>query len=314
MRIAGALLVSFSTLAALTWALVSTSGRASGHPSVKNLAAHIAGPEHREVVTPVIEAGPSAENTADEDAGRAIDRPVDGATDGALDGTGPIVVIDPGHGGTNTGAAGVEHGFYEKAFTLAMARGVADRLRAQGARVVLTRERDTYLTLRERVRRANQLQADLFVSLHANATPSHQHSGYETFILSPRAIDIDGRALRIADGAPRADLDRGTARILDDLERGMAQPRAAALAADIQDALRALRGPRGDRGVRQDSMHVLLGATMPAVLVEMGFIDHAVEGSELRDPAVQSDLCDALADALGRALQSGRTGRQDPAG
>jgi len=295
MRFIGVLLVSFSTLAALTWTLVSASATASGSPSRSVpgdlLATQVAGSGH--VLERVGQPGESLESSGSSTSAAGSGEDVD---------SGPTVVIDPGHGGTNTGAAGVEHGFYEKAFTLAMARGVAERLRARNIRVVLTRERDTYLTLRERVRRANQLRADLFVSLHANATPSHQHSGYETFILSPRAVDIDGRALRIVDGAPRAELDHGTAGILDDLERGMAQPRAAALAADIQDGLRAIRGAPGDRGVRQDSMHVLLGATMPAVLVEVGFIDHPVEGGELRDPEIQSDLCDALADAIARSL------------
>ena len=73
---------------------------------------------------------------------------------------------------------------------------------------------------------------------------------------------------------------------------------AADLAARIQHSLRDRRGPIGDRGVRQDAHHVLLGATMPAVLVEVGFIDHPIEGKQLADPEVQASIVNALAEAI----------------
>jgi N-acetylmuramoyl-L-alanine amidase len=214
----------------------------------------------------------------------------------------PLVVIDPGHGGSNLGAPGLR-GLPEKQLTLPLARNLAARLEARGARVLLTRDRDRFLTLRERLRVANQNSAAAFVSVHANASPTHTQQGFETWILSADAVDIDARALRTGDGAPRPGLDRATALLLDDLERGAAQWEAAELAATIQDQLARVRGPAASRGVRQESKHVLLGATMPAVLVEVGFIDHAVEGRELLDPAVQDAIADALANAL--AIQLG---------
>jgi N-acetylmuramoyl-L-alanine amidase len=70
----------------------------------------------------------------------------------------------------------------------------------------------------------------------------------------------------------------------------------------MQKSLRARRGETGDRGVRQDAHHVLLGATMPAVLVEVGFIDHPIEGKQLADPAVQAELAEALAEAIADQL------------
>jgi N-acetylmuramoyl-L-alanine amidase len=211
-----------------------------------------------------------------------------------------LVVLDPGHGGANTGAASVDSRVYEKRITLALATCVRDRLRERGVAVVLTRADDRYLSLRERVRLANQLGADLLVSIHGNATEDHAQRGYETFVLTPEALDIDGRALRDRDGRARPGTDARTAFLLDDLERGAAFPRAAEVAASVQEELRRARGPAGDRGVRQSAMHVLLGATMPAVLVEVGFIDHAIEGVELLDPAVQREICDALAIAIAR--------------
>src|SRR6185503_17166729 len=79
-----------------------------------------------------------------------------------------LVVIDPGHGGSNTGARSVVDGVYEKHLTLLLARAVAERLEARGVDVRLTRELDEYVSLRERVLRANRLRADLFVSIHTN--------------------------------------------------------------------------------------------------------------------------------------------------
>ena len=213
----------------------------------------------------------------------------------------PIVVLDPGHGGSNLGAAGTT-GIHEKQLSLTLATAVADRLRARGITVELTRTDDRTLTLRQRVAFADQLPADLFVSIHANASPTRTQHGYETYVLTAHGIDIDGRALRSDTATPRPGVDPDIALVLDDIERGASQWEAADLAARVQRALRDRRGPDGDRGVRQDAQHVLLGATMPAVLVEVGFIDHPIEGHQLTDPAVAAQLADAIADAIADQL------------
>jgi len=209
----------------------------------------------------------------------------------------PVVVLDPGHGGTNPGATGPA-GLHEKQLTLAIANLVATRLRDHGLRVELTRTTDKTLTLRQRVAVANRLPADVFVSIHANASPARTQRGFETYVLSARGIDVDGRALRSDTPTPRDHVDTDTALVLDDVERGASQISAADLASRIQRALRERRGDAGDRGVRQDAHHVLLGATMPAVLVEVGFIDHPIEGKQLADPAVQAKIADAIAEAI----------------
>ena len=214
----------------------------------------------------------------------------------------PLVVIDAGHGGSNTGAAGTA-GLYEKQLTLVLARAVRDRLVAGGVEVVMTRDRDATLTLRQRVAAANQRGADLFISIHANASPARVQRGFETFVLTAAGVDIDGRALRSETGAPRPGVDAATALVLDDVERGAVQWEAADLAAAVQRELRAVRGAAGDRGVRQDAHHVLLGASMPAVLVEVGFIDHPIEGKELMRPAVQAEIADAITRAITSQLQ-----------
>jgi len=213
----------------------------------------------------------------------------------------PIVVLDPGHGGSNLGATGVT-GLHEKQLSLLVASRVADRLRARGIAVQMTRTTDRTLTLRQRVAMADRLPADLFVSIHANASPTRGQRGYETYLLTAHAIDVDGRALRGDAMTPRPGVDPDVALVLDDVERGASQWEAAELAARIQRALRDRRGGDGDRGVRQDAQHVLLGATMPAVLVEVGFIDHPLEGRQLADPVVQAQLAEAISEAIAEQL------------
>lgn len=209
----------------------------------------------------------------------------------------PVVVLDPGHGGSNPGATGVT-GLHEKQLSLVLASEVADRLRARGIAVQLTRTTDRTLTLRQRVAIADRVPADLFVSIHANASLTHTQQGYETYLVTARGLDVDGRALRSDTTTPRPGVAPDIALVLDDVERGASQWEAAELASRMQRALRSRRGGDGDRGVRQDVHHVLLGATMPAVLVEVGFMDHPVEGRQLADPTVQAQLADAITEAI----------------
>jgi N-acetylmuramoyl-L-alanine amidase len=210
-----------------------------------------------------------------------------------------VVVLDPGHGGSNTGAAGIVEGIYEKRLTLLLGRAVARRLaREPGVEVKLTRLDDRYLTLRERVRRANLERADVFVSLHFNASPTRGQRGYETWVLTPEALDVDARALRRGDGPPRPGVAPEIAAILDDVERGAAHPWAVRLAERIQARLGDARGAEWSRGVRQGSMDVLMGPTMPAVLVEVGFIDHPVEGAELLRREARDRVAGAIAAAI----------------
>lgn len=212
----------------------------------------------------------------------------------------PTVVLDPGHGGSNPGTKGA--GLHEKQVTLAIANLVATKLRAAGITVELTRTDDRTLTLRQRVAIANRLPADLFVSIHANASPTRTQRGYETFVLTARGVDIDGRALRSDTTTPRPGVAPEIALVLDDVERGASQWEAADLAARMQRSLRDRRGKEGDRGVRQDAHHVLLGATMPAVLVEVGFLDHPIEGKEIADTATQAQIANAIAEAIREQL------------
>lgn len=220
----------------------------------------------------------------------------------------PLVVIDPGHGGTNRGALGPASGRCEKELTLLLARQAASELTRikRGVRVRLTRRRDRYLTLTQRVELANRWGATLFVSLHLNASRSRSQSGFETYVLSPAASDREAARLAHAEngkaptrpGAPQGDI----AAILGDLQQRAAHPRSLRLAQALQRALASARPGAENRGVRQAPFDVLLGLRMPAALVEAGFIDHPLEGLELVKPAVQTRIAQAIAQGIATFL------------
>ncbi|HUS62880.1 MAG TPA: N-acetylmuramoyl-L-alanine amidase, partial [Kofleriaceae bacterium] len=120
----------------------------------------------------------------------AKDAKVQSSRSSRLRGSTRLVMLDPGHGGSNTGAASVMQGVFEKDLTLALANAVKQRLEAKGIAVQLTRDGDEYVSLRERTRRANAAEADLFISLHANASPARSQRGFETYLLTPQALDV----------------------------------------------------------------------------------------------------------------------------
>ena len=202
------------------------------------------------------------------------------------------VVIDAGHGGSNTGAPGLVAGVYEKRVTLAVARDLAEALRARGIEVVMTRDRDEYLTLRERVRRANAAEPDCFVSLHTNASGDRSRHGIETWVLARDAAEVEARR------AASREHDEVQA-MLTELKLLDAARRSAELAHTLQLELVAARGGV-DRGVRQHGYDVLAGVTAPAVLVEMGFLDHPIEGAALLEPGEQHRIAAALASGIER--------------
>jgi N-acetylmuramoyl-L-alanine amidase len=198
-----------------------------------------------------------------------------------------LVVIDPGHGGTNLGAPARFHpGRYEKHYTLILSRYVREHLVAAGVKTVLTREDDRDVTLFERIGLANRLGADVFISLHLNATEVPGPTGHETFFLALEATDEAARRLAKLESADPTAVkkaaqvsvkDEGVNAILLDLKRNQAHSDAQRLAALIQERTTP-RSPFKNRGVKQAPFFVLMGASMPAVVVEIGFINHSREG------------------------------------
>jgi N-acetylmuramoyl-L-alanine amidase len=204
------------------------------------------------------------------------------------------VVLDPGHGGSNTGSPGRGE-VLEKRVTLAIARAVARRLEQAGVRVRLTRERDVYVPIRARARLANALAPRCFVSIHTNATADHARRGVESYLLSRASIDIHARRAAVA-AADDAD------GVIADL-RALAVARASLRLAELVQRHLVPAGPPRegdgypsvDRGVRQAAHDVLADAEVPAILVEVGFLDHPIEGRLLASEAGQAVVADRLA-------------------
>ena len=223
------------------------------------------------------------------------------------------IVIDPGHGGSETGAIGPS-GIQEKALTLDLARSLAARLSRLGVQTVLTRNDDGNLKLDDRPAIANQNKADLFISIHLNSSLGANAYGTETYFLSPQATDPRAARSADAENAPPAAGSTATA------PNGAAAP--AAEQSDVELILWELAQSRHmaesqrlanliqgefnqalqlkDRGVKQAPFRVLVGAAMPAVLVELGFISNPDEEKKLQDPAYQDQLIEALARAVAR--------------
>jgi N-acetylmuramoyl-L-alanine amidase len=210
------------------------------------------------------------------------------------------VVLDPGHGGRDPGAIGVG-GVREKQVTLALARALAEDLEALGFDVVLTRKDDRFLDLEERTAIAEAARGDLFVSLHANAARRVSVRGVETYYLDE---NHERHSLTVAareNGVDPSEVNE-LQRTLAKLRVSEVSPHSRRLAELIQHRIvsgmpRPFR-PVPDLGVKKGPFYVLFLSSMPAVLVEAGFLTNRTEAKRLRDAAYR----DALAEQIARAL------------
>ncbi len=214
-----------------------------------------------------------------------------------------VVVIDPGHGGANPGCRAAGGHTVEKEVTLALAKDLRAALEEQlpGVKVVLTREEDVTMTLAERAALANRAGADLFISLHANASPGRDQTGFETYVLDARAATLEAArtARRENDGALAAPgSDPAAVVAVRQLTQSAHLRNAARLARLVQRAQAALFPTRPDRGVRQAPFDVLMGVRAPAILFEAAFLDHPQESAVLVEPARRRKVAEALAAAV----------------
>lgn len=220
-----------------------------------------------------------------------------------------LVVIDAGHGGRDPGTIGVV-GTREKDVTLAIAKQLANRLgRESDVEVVLTRDSDTLVSFADRPRvphlRGQDAVPDLFISIHANSMPRKPHSarGFETYFLAiartDEALQValrENESLQYEDGVSDAALDP-LGYMLTDLQSTANLRESRVLATSINRSMAAtLNAP--DLGVKQGPFQVLVGATMPAVLVEVGYLSNRSEERQLRSSSYQAKIADALADAV----------------
>ena len=212
------------------------------------------------------------------------------------------IVVDAGHGGTEDGAHG-PGGSLEKHVTLSVARRLKAALEARlGVRVILTRDADATVELDERAALANNNKADLFVSLHANASVRASAAGAEVFYLSLE--EYGDQAQRVARGETEAlPVFGGGTRDIEVILWEMAQARyieeSAVLAKEVEAGLRE-RVLMSPRAIQQAPFRVLVGANMPAVLVEMGFITNADQEKQLSSEPFQASIVQAIVDSITR--------------
>jgi N-acetylmuramoyl-L-alanine amidase len=207
------------------------------------------------------------------------------------------ILIDPGHGGHDTGTIGPT-GYTEKELVLDVAQRlgklIEDRL---GSEVMYTRDEDTFLPLEERTALANKMQADLFISIHANSSRAKNAAGIETYYLS---LTADPEALEVA--ARENAVSQETISELQGLVRKIALnekvDESKEFATRVQAALRKVlakgRVAQFDRGVKKAPFVVLIGANMPSILAEISFLSNPEEEKRLKTPEQRQKIAEAL--------------------
>lgn len=214
------------------------------------------------------------------------------------------VVIDPGHGGKDPGAIGPK-GLMEKDVVLDIALKVRDLLKDNpNYDIVLTRDKDVFIPLNERTELANRVNADLFISIHANASPNSRAKGVETYLLNwtddEEAIRVAARENAISVKKMR-ELKGEIGVMLASLEREAKRDDSVKLAGYVHNALiQSLRSSfsRNDNGVKQALFYVLVGAQMPSCLLEISYISNPEEERLLSDELYRLNIARAIVDGI----------------
>jgi N-acetylmuramoyl-L-alanine amidase len=212
------------------------------------------------------------------------------------------VVLDPGHGGRDPGALGVD-GLREKDVNLRLAHLLAPRLEASGFRVVMTREDDRTLSLEERTARAESEGGDLFVSLHANASRRRSSRGFEIYYLDE---SVERHSLRVAareNGVAQSEMDQ-LQRTLARLRVGELSRYANRLAGFVHDEIAEDLADRHrgfeDLGVKKGPFYVLFLSSIPSILIETGFVTNGGDAKLLRNDDFLDALAARISDGLAR--------------
>ncbi|MDE5603416.1 MAG: N-acetylmuramoyl-L-alanine amidase [Helicobacter sp.] len=213
-----------------------------------------------------------------------------------------VIVIDPGHGGKDCGAISVGK-VCEKVIVLNISKYLNEELKKRGYQVYMTRSKDVFIGLRERTRFANNKNADLFISIHANAISENREKleGIESYFLSTARSE---RAKKVAALENKDDTEVMNYFSKQSFLNTLNTHKIVAsnrLAIDIQyGMLQAVRGKYKvvDGGVREGPFWVLVGALMPSVLLEIGYLTHPKEGERLNQSAFQKTLALGIADGV----------------
>ena len=208
------------------------------------------------------------------------------------------IIIDPGHGGKDPGAVGYR-GTKEKDIVLDVSKRLARKIeRNSKTKVILTREEDIFLRLQDRTKFANANEGDLFISIHTNAAEDRRASGFETFLIGPNKNEAAIRVAARENAALELEGFSGKKLTNEDLIKAtIAQSAFAAkseeFASLVQNEIKK-RVQSKDRGVKQAGFYVLMGASMPNVLIELGFISNPNEEKKLNSSSYRDMLATSI--------------------
>lgn len=213
------------------------------------------------------------------------------------------IMLDPGHGGKDDGAAG-RNGIREKFVALSLAKKVKRELerlakhQGYGIQIELTRKEDVFIPLKERVRIANDWGADVFVSIHLNSSPVPKARGFEVYFLSPEASDPETERLALKESEGQLPIHKSDVlNIISDVRTTFHTQESAAFAEEMFSAISKSVLSNG-RGVRQGPFTVLHGTNMPAILVEVGYVTHVQEALLLTKDPYLKRLASAISSGI----------------
>jgi len=205
------------------------------------------------------------------------------------------VVIDAGHGGKDPGAHG--GGIKESKYTLNLAKMVGQRLQKQGIKVLYTRDSDKYIALEDRTSLANNRKADIFISIHVNSSNNKTHNGLETYYLDVARSDA-AAVVAARENAVGVNQTNDLQFILSDLTRNTKRDESLELARTVQRYTLQHLSMGGfkvnDNGVRSAPFYVLMGARMPAFLVEVGYLSNSNDLVLLKNSKYMERLADGI--------------------
>lgn len=223
-------------------------------------------------------------------------------------------MIDPGHGGKDDGAKG-PHGIKEKNLTLKISKQLATLLRTSlGAEVRLTRQDDRYIPLEERNTLGNKINADLFISIHVNASESKDPHGIETYYLNTAS---DKAAQRLADRENRAfgkeasTLEKILTTMLQNANTDESRELASAVQSRMIQRLSKSYANVLDKHVKTALFYVLVGSKSPSILVETGFVSNPTEEKRLNSPDYQKQLVQSIAAGIKKYLDASAAVRRN---
>lgn len=208
------------------------------------------------------------------------------------------VILDPGHGGHDRGAQG-KWG-YESGYTLDVARRARDLLQQQGFKVYMTRDRNVFIPLEDRVRFANKFPNAIFISIHFNHGQSSTATGLETFTLAPRGVPS-----MMSDGPRMSDLTACPGNVNDAANMALATAAHAAMVGTVGGF---------DRGIKRARFHVIRNTQIPAVLLECGFLSNISDSRKIASSAYRQVLASAVARAVRNYRDAVNPQLPDPVG